>query len=135
MTHRLDVRIYYEDTDFSGVVYHANYLRYFERGRTEALRDAGFAHRALLEADPPRVFTVRTVSIDYQKPARIDELLMVETDLTAITGARMVFTQRLLRNDELLATAEVTVACMDLAGKPKRLPAPVKDALEALIAE
>ncbi|WP_051881500.1 tol-pal system-associated acyl-CoA thioesterase [Parvularcula oceani] len=122
MTHELQVRVYYEDTDFSGVVYHANYLRFFERGRTEAMRAAGGSHAEMLEADEPLAFTVRSLSMDYMRPARIDDLLTVRTTLSEVRGARMVFGQAVLRGEEVLAAGEVTVACMTMEGRPRRLP-------------
>ena len=125
MTHRLDVRVYYEDTDFSGVVYHANYLRFFERGRTEAMRAAGGSHAGMLEAEEPLAFTVRDLSVEYSRPARVDDLLTVETRLRALKGARMIFDQAALREGEALATGRVTVACMTLTGRPRRIPPPL----------
>lgn len=121
-THTITVRIYYEDTDFSGIVYHANYLRYFERGRTEALRDIGVSHRDLLEADDPRLFAARGLNITYRTPARVDDLLTIETTVIEARGARIVFDQKCLRNDKILAEAQVEIACIDQGGRPKRLP-------------
>lgn len=125
MRHEISVRIYFEDTDFTGVVYHANFLRFFERGRSDALRAAGFHHRDLLERDEPLAFTVHGMNIRFLKPARIDDLLTVATTLTSARGARMTFVQETFRDDECLARADVTVACMDLSGRPRRLPADV----------
>ena len=122
MTTTLDVRVYYEDTDFSGVVYHANYLRYFERGRTEAMRQAGGSHAAMAAADEPLAYTVRDLTIDYRAPARVDELLTVYTTLAELHGARMIFEQAVRRGDDLLCTARVTVACMTMDGRPRRIP-------------
>ena len=121
MTHTLPVRVYYEDTDFSGVVYHANYLRFFERGRTEALRAAGGSHAALMDAEG-LAFTVTELSIKYLRGARVDDELVVETTLSRLRGARMAFDQRVLRGDEVLATGAVTVACMTMEGRPRRIP-------------
>nr|WP_183819535.1 tol-pal system-associated acyl-CoA thioesterase [Parvularcula dongshanensis] len=118
----MDARVYYEDTDFSGVVYHANYLRYFERGRTEAMRAAGGSHAAMLEAAEPLAFTVRDIEVRYLRPARVDDLLTIETTLAEMRGARMIFDQAVLRDGEVLATGRVTVACMTLGGKPRRIP-------------
>ena len=123
MTTTLDVRVYYEDTDFSGVVYHANYLRYFERGRTEAMRAAGGSHAALAARDEPLAYTVRDLAIDYRAPARVDDLLTIETTLTELRGARMVFEQSARRRETVLCAARVTVACMTMTGRPRRLPA------------
>ena len=121
MTHRLGLRVYYEDTDFSGVVYHANYLRFFERGRTEALRAAGGSHAELMDTEG-LAFTVTELSIKYRRGARVDDELVVETTLAQLKGARMVFEQAVRRGDEVLATGTVTVACMTMDGRPRRLP-------------
>lgn len=129
--HTLPIRVYYEDTDFTGVVYYANYLKFLERGRTDALRAAGVAHSKLLEADPPLGFAVRKITAEYLIPARIDDALTVETRVTQAKGARIGFAQRILRGEAVLLTAEVDAACIDLAGRPKRLPRTVIDAVEA----
>lgn len=129
--HRLAVRVYYEDTDFTGVVYYANYLKFLERGRTDALRAAGVAHSELLEADPALGFAVRKITADYLIPARIDDALEIETRVTLAKGARISFAQRIVRGADLLLTAEVEAACIDMAGRPKRLPKPVTVALSA----
>ena len=118
--HILPVRIYYEDTDFTGVVYHANYLRYFERGRSDALRSAGVSHTDLLEGESPMAFTVVRMEIDFRRPARIDDALEVRTVYERIRGPRMFIRQRLLRGDELLCEAVVEAACIDLSGRPAR---------------
>lgn len=127
--HILPVRIYYEDTDFTGVVYHANYLRYFERGRSDALRAAGVSHTDLLEGDRPTAFTVVRMEIDFRRPARIDDALQVRTLYDRIRGPRMFIRQRLLRGDELLCEAVVEAACIDLSGRPAR---PSRQLLERL---
>jgi acyl-CoA thioester hydrolase len=127
--HWLGVRVYYEDTDFTGVVYYANYLKFIERGRTDALRAAGVAHSDLLEADPPLGFAVRKVTAEYFIPARIDNALLVETRVTEARGARICFSQRILRGDDVLFTAEIEAACIDLDGRPRRLPRGVVSAL------
>ena len=123
----LQVRVYYEDTDFSGIVYHANYLKFFERGRTEAMRAAGLSHAALLDADEPTAYAVRNMQISFLKPARIDDLLEVHTTLTDVRGARLFFSQALYRGAEVLVEAVVEVACMTLEGRPRRIPASIKD--------
>ncbi|MEL7030548.1 MAG: YbgC/FadM family acyl-CoA thioesterase, partial [Pseudomonadota bacterium] len=99
------IRIYYEDTDFSGVVYHANHLRYFERGRSDFFRLAGVSHADLASRAPPLVFSLRRVEVEYFKPARIDDLLLVRTAYEELRGARVVAAQRLERDGELLAAA------------------------------
>ncbi len=130
--HTLAVRVYYEDTDFTGVVYYANYLKFIERGRTDALRAAGVAHTDLLDANPPLGFAVRKVTAEYFIPARIDNALTVETRVTEARGARICFSQRILRGDDVLFTAEIEAACIDLEGRPRRLPKGVVNALGAM---
>ena len=125
MTHTLPVRVYYEDTDFSGVVYHANYLRFFERGRTEARRAAGGSHAEMMDTDS-LAFTVTGLAIKYHRGARVDDELIVETTLTEMKGARMLFEQAVRRGDEVLATGTVTVACMTMDGRPRRIPAAMR---------
>jgi len=127
--HRLPVRVYYEDTDFTGIVYYANYLKFFERGRTDALRTAGLSHAELLKADPPVGFAVRKVTVEYHAPARIDDALSVETRFASLTGVRMGIVQSITRDGALLSSAEVEAVCIDMDGRPKRLPAGLKDAL------
>lgn len=120
--HRLTVRVYYEDTDFSGVVYHANYLRFFERGRTEYLRDRGVEQAALRDTSgQPLAFAVRRIAIDFMRPARMDDLLTVVTSLAEITGASLRLDQTILRGGDVLASAEVQVVMVG-EGRPRRLP-------------
>ena len=128
--HRLPVRVYYEDTDFTGVVYHANYLKYFERGRSDFLRLAGPGHSALLARDEPLAFVVSRMEIDFLRPARIDDALMVGTAYDAISGARIAIRQRLTRGDEALVTARVQVACIGLDKRPRRPPAVLVQGLQ-----
>ncbi|PWE16416.1 tol-pal system-associated acyl-CoA thioesterase [Marinicauda salina] len=132
--HRLPVRVYYEDTDFTGVVYYANYLKFLERGRTDALRSAGVSHAELLGLDPPLGFAVRKITVTYAAPARIDDALVVETRFGAAKGARLAIAQRVVRGDELVVEAEVEAACIDLDGRPRRLPGFVAERLAAFIA-
>lgn len=132
--HRLPIRVYYEDTDFTGIVYYANYLKFLERGRTDALRTAGVSHSDLLALDPPLGFAVRRITVDYIAPARIDDALMVETRFTEARGARLAVAQRILNGGTVLITAQVDAACIDLNGRPRRLPAATLDSLARLIA-
>jgi acyl-CoA thioester hydrolase len=115
------VRVYYEDTDFSGRVYHASYLRFLERGRTEWLRRRGFAHRDLAE-NSAVVFVVRSLQIEFLAPGVMDDLLVVETSAGAVRGASIDFKQRITRSDKELVTAEVLVASIR-DGRPARIPA------------
>jgi acyl-CoA thioester hydrolase len=126
--HRLTLRVYYEDTDLAGVVYYANYLKFLERGRTEALRGLG-VDQGRLRDEAGVVFVVTRVAIDYRRPARFDDLLTVETALAETRGASVAMAQRVLRGGETLAEAAVRLACMTLAGRPARLPEAVRRAL------
>jgi acyl-CoA thioester hydrolase len=124
------VRVYYEDTDFSGRVYHASYLRLLERGRTEWLRRHGFAHRDLAESSG-LMFAVRSLQIDYLAPALMDDLLEVETSAAVVRGASITFHQRVVRGDMALVTAEVLVASLR-DGRPARIPADLRRVLRPL---
>ena len=117
--HLLPVRVYYEDTDFSGFVYHASHLKFFERGRTDFLRGIGVSHSALL-ADGLGI-VVRRMEIDWRRPAVIDDALVVRTRALSAKGARMRLFQRLERNDGLIAEAMVEAALIELSGKPAKL--------------
>lgn len=125
--HRLPVRVYYEDTDFSGVVYHASYLRFLERGRTEFIRAVG-VDQAALYRDEGFSFVVRRMEIEWLKPARMDDEVTVVTAPLALRGASMLLEQEILRGDERLATAQVLVAGV-CAGRAARLPAALRAAL------
>ena len=122
------VRVYYEDTDFSGRVYHASYLRFLERGRTEWLRGHGFAHRDLAE-NLGVVFAVRSLQIEFSAPAMMDDLLEVETSVTAVRGASIDFKQRVLRSSKELVSDEVLVAAIH-DGRPARIPADLRRRLQ-----
>jgi acyl-CoA thioester hydrolase len=126
--HRMQIRVYYEDTDFSGVVYHASYLRFMERGRTELLRDLGIHQQAIHTGETPFAFVVRAMNIDFRKSARMDDILTIETSAREVKGASAVLEQRVLRGDDLLVSAEVKVAAV-ADGKPIRLPAEVREKL------
>ncbi|WP_448917334.1 tol-pal system-associated acyl-CoA thioesterase [Haemophilus sputorum] len=126
------IRVYYEDTDAGGVVYHANYICFFERARTEFLRQGGFSQQALLADN--FAFVVKTLTIDYKLPARLDDLLSVQTMVKAVKKATIIFEQNLFKADICLCSAEVTVASVDLIKmKPKAIPQAILDALQAVI--
>lgn len=122
--HRLVARVYYADTDFSGVVYHARYLEFLERGRSDFLRLAGVHHTELMEGRHGEriVWVVRRMEIDFVQPARIDDILTVETRADSISGARIFMAQELKRGSELLVRAKVEAAIVGENGKPKRFP-------------
>ena len=128
---RVEVRVYYEDTDAAGIVYYANYLRFIERGRTEFLRALG--HDQIVLIKEGIAFAVRSVSAEVLKPARLDDLLTIETTVAELGGAQVTFAQRILRGHELLLDAKIRVACVDpVRGKPIRMPRPIHDQLAAL---
>lgn len=121
------VRVYYEDTDTAGVVYHGNYLKYMERARTEWLRTLGFSQQRLRE-EKGILFVVTDMAIRFQRPARFDELLNVTTRITNMNAASLNFIQT-IANTGPVCEAEVTVACLDADNmKPRRLPEPIKEA-------
>ncbi|WP_297295566.1 YbgC/FadM family acyl-CoA thioesterase [uncultured Methylovirgula sp.] len=122
--HRLPVRIYYEDTDFSGVVQHVAYLRFLERGRTEFLRACGIDQSALFAGTAALAFAVRRISVDYRKAAAMDDLLSVETWVVRLGGASIEMGQQILRGAEILVTADVRVAAV-AGGRAQRLPVAV----------
>ena len=120
------IRVYYEDTDAGGVVYHARYLHFFERARTEYLRQLGFSQQILL-AEMQLAFVVKTMEIDYCYPARLDHLLLVEPLVEEVKGATIRFVQTLKRNETILCKSAVKVACVDLGKmKPVAIPAGIK---------
>lgn len=121
MKHEFPIRVYYEDTDLAGIVYYANYLRFIERGRTEWVRGLGI-DQARLRAEQGIVFAVRRVEADYLKAARFDDELIVETRLEAVTGARILLEQSVLRQEERLFHAHVTLVCLTDAGHAGRIP-------------
>ena len=132
--HHQQVRVYYEDTDFSGVVYHASYLRFMERGRTNYLRLIGADHRALFEQAaseaPGFAFVVRHMDIHFSRPAHMDDVLDIVTTPEEVKGASVMLNQKVMRDDELLVEAHVQVAFVS-AGKAKPIPRPLRIAMAA----
>jgi acyl-CoA thioester hydrolase len=118
--HVLPIRVYFEDTDFSRIVYYANYLKFCERGRSDFLRLMDVHHTEL--AAQNLAFAVRRVEADYLRPAKIDDILEVRTQLAELRGARFVLSQSVMRGDEVLFQARVTAALLSLEGRPQRLP-------------
>ena len=131
--HVMAVRVYYEDTDFTGIVYHANYLRYMERGRTNYLRLIGADHRALFEAAekeaPGFAFVVRSMTLDFLRPARMDDVLEIVTEPQEVLGASATLRQRVMRGEELLVDASVRVAFIS-AGRARPIPKPLRTAMK-----
>ena len=128
---RISARVYYEDTDAAGIVYYANYLRFLERGRTEFLRTLGHDQNELMKVGV--AFAVRSVSAEFLKPAKLDDLLTVETAIASLGRAQLAFSQRILRDNDLLLDAKIRVACIDPArGKPIPMPRAIHEQLSAL---
>jgi acyl-CoA thioester hydrolase len=133
-THLLPVRVYFEDTDFSGMVYHASYLRFMERGRSDFLRLHGIGHDELARGDhggEALAFAVRRLVVDYLKPGRIDDLLVVQTKVAKLGGASLTLSQEVRRGDQVLVTAEVLVVLLSADGQLRRLPPNLRKALPA----
>jgi len=132
--HQMAVRVYYEDTDFTGIVYHASYLRFMERGRTNYLRLIGADQRSLFEAAeqeaPGFAFVVRSMAIEFLKPARMDDVLAITTEPEEVKGASMTLRQRVMRQAEVLVEAHVRVAFVS-GGRARPIPKPLRAALHA----
>jgi len=126
------VRVYYEDTDTGGVVYYANYLRFFERARTEWLRAAGFGQQQLA-AEQGLQFVVARIECDYKRPARLDDVIAIDVRVTQAGRASVVFEQTARRGDEVLALARVRAGCVDTKSlAPKAMPAPMLEAMKSM---
>lgn len=121
--HALPIRVFYEDTDFSGMVYHANYARFCERGRSAFLRAAGIAHEALLAREEPVLFALTKLSLEFHRAARIDDGLVVRTWYECIRGARLFIRQEVWRGSQRLVSAEIEACCINTAGRAIRPPA------------
>ena len=127
----ISMRVYYEDTDAAGIVYYANYLRFLERGRTELLRTIGHDQNVLIKEGI--AFAVRSVSAEFLRPARLDDMLTVETSIASMSRVQVTFAQRILRDKDLLLDAKIRVACIDpILGKPIRMPRTIHEQLSAL---
>ena len=133
--HRYSLRIYFEDTDAGGVVYHANYLRFMERARTDMLRCLGIEQRQALEAQGSERgnYVVGSLQIDYKRPARLDDVVTVVSAVEALGAASCGIRQRIFRKDELLTDAKVTVAFVGDGGRPRRQPAAWRERFDALL--
>lgn len=128
MTHRIQARVYYEDTDAGGVVYYANYLRFAERGRTELLRDAGHSNTSILE-NFETGFVVKSLTANYIKPARLDDLLIIETSVKDVKKSSFIMKQSISSANGLLFETDVRIACINKSFKPCAIPAQIKQAL------
>jgi acyl-CoA thioester hydrolase len=133
--HVLPIRIYYEDTDLSGIVYHANYLRFMERGRSEFFRCAGIARLAAVEGEHAWAWTLRKAEIEFLRPARVDDLIEVHTAAVSLTGARMTADQRIYCLGQQLTRGSVEACIITLTGKPRRIPVEMREKLAPLLSE
>lgn len=131
--HRMPIRVYWEDTDAGGIVYHANYLKYMERARTDFLRLLGIEQSELM-ADPatPIKFAVKSLAIDYHQPAKLDDALLIETEVKDVKAASIVMAQTVKRGETKLADATFRVAVLNAAGQPTRLPKPLTETFRKL---
>ena len=130
--HRFPIRVYYEDTDAGGIVYHANYLRFAERARSECLRLIGWQHDRML-AETGLGWVVRRAAIDFRLPARLDDSLVIETRVVELKGARMVARQTILREADLLVGVDIELVLLSPSGRPGRIPAPLADAIRPFL--
>ena len=130
--HRFALRVYFEDTDLTGIVYHANYLRYMERARSDMLRAAGIDQRAVHEAGDG-AYAVSELTIRYRRPARLDDALVVTSRVVAVRAASCLIQQRIRRGVDMLTESEVTAAFVDPAGRPKRQPRAWVETFKALV--
>ena len=130
----LPIRVYYEDTDAGGVVYYANYLKYAERARTEALRHLDI-HSSQLQDDHGLGFVVRNLEVEYLQPARLDDLIEVHLRLTSVGGASLEGEQIIRRGEDDLVRIKIRLGCMKLSGGPGRFPAEIRDKLKLFVSE
>ncbi len=123
--HRFPIRVYYEDTDMAGIVYHANYLKFIERARSDWVKQQGLDQNAMRE-EQGIVFVVRRIEADYLMTARYDDALEVRTTVSNMTGVRLVMAQEVVRGEEVIFRAVVTAVCVTREGHPARLPASLR---------
>ncbi len=123
--HTLTLRVYHEDTDFTRIAYHASHIRFMERGRSDYMRLLGIHHHKLASGDfgESLAFAIRSLAIDYLRPARVDDILQVRTRLSDLTGTRLELSQEIRRAEDVLAKGQVTVILINDKGRPRRIPA------------
>jgi acyl-CoA thioester hydrolase len=130
--HYLPIRVYYEDTDAGNVVYHSNYIKYMERGRTEFFRILGINQGDMQKMEDPedRLFMVKKIEVDYQSPSRMDDCLVVKTSVIKVGGASVIFEQDIMKNDEILAKGLVIIVAVNHSNKPSRITGDLRKILE-----
>lgn len=121
MKHRVDYRVYYEDTDAGGIMYHGNYINFCERGRTEFMREVGHSCSHLADKDGV-LFVIRHLEADYLKPSKLEDMLTVESCVSDMKNTSFVMEQSIFRHDDVLFKMRVTAVCVDMEGKPIRIP-------------
>ena len=131
--HFLPMRVYFEDTDALGMVYHSNYLKFMERGRTEFLRKLGISNVELADRADGMTWAVKDCTIDYASPAKLDDAIVVISRTAKLGAASVTIDQEVVRDGEVLASASIRVACMDRDGKPKRMPRDLREKFEPLV--
>lgn len=131
--HWKSIRVYYEDTDFTGFVYHANYLRFFERGRSDHLRDAGVSHQSLLNRSDPAAFTIVKADVDFRKAAHVDDVLWVRSRYLGFKGARITFQQDILRDGVVICEAKIIAVMIHADGRPRKPIPEIAEQLEPVI--
>ncbi len=129
MTHRFDIRVYYEDTDLAGIVYYANYLKFIERGRSEWVRSIG-VDQDQMKQDDGLIFVVRRVEADYLTPARYDDILTVETEVAKVGGSTVELEQLVKRGDVTCFASKVMIVLINNDGRPARIPAELRQKLK-----
>jgi acyl-CoA thioester hydrolase len=129
LAHSFPLRVFYEDTDAAGLVYHANYLKFAERGRSEMLRSLGFPHLRLRD-EAGVGFAVRRCSVEFRAPARLEDTLVVDTTLVDVGAATLTAHQRIRRDDTVLVDMDILVACIGRDGRPRRLPSALRAVLD-----
>ena len=134
-THYFKVRVYYEDTDFTGIVYHANYLKFAERGRTNFLRLINIKHSALIESDDPSYFVVYKLKSKFLDTARIDDILEVRSHFKGINGPRLKIDQEIFKDEKKVFSANIEFALLDKKAKPKRFPENIKLKIEEYLSK
>jgi acyl-CoA thioester hydrolase len=133
--HWKSIRVYYEDTDFTGFVYHANYLRFFERGRSDHLRDAGVSHQSLLNRPDPAAFTIVKADVDFRKAAHVDDMLWVRSRYLGVKGARITFQQDILCEGVVICEAKIIAVMIHADGRPRKPIPEISERLASVICQ
>lgn len=131
--HFLPIRVYFEDTDTSGIVYHARYLHFMERGRTEFMRCMDIPHSDIMEGEDASAFAVKSVNIDYARPALVDDVLMVESHVIDVKGSSVTLVQKIKRGEDILVSATLRAVVIGQNLRPRRIPKEMRRHFEAIM--